>query len=120
MSEEIKKLEPKGIWNHFYSLTQIPRPSKHEDMIQDLMMEFGQDLGLDTIKDEVGNIIIKKPATTGMEGRKGVILQAHLDMVPQKNSDTQHDFENPILTIKQAQKSYSPWSSKIYGTQNKL
>ncbi len=97
MSEEIKNLEPKELWSNFYSLTQIPRPSKHEDMIQDLMMDFGQKLGLETTIDEVGNIIIKKPATAGMEGKQGVILQAHLDMVPQKNSDTQHDFEkDPI------------------------
>ena len=79
---------------HFYSLTQIPRPSKHEDQIQDFMVKFGNDLGLETIKDEVGNVIIRKPATPGMEDRKGVVLQGHLDMVPQKNSDKVHDFKN--------------------------
>jgi len=94
MSKEILDLEPKNLWGHFYSLTQVPRPSKHEDAIQDFMKKFGDDLGLETIKDEVGNIIIKKPATAGMEDRQGVILQAHLDMVPQKNSGTNHDFEN--------------------------
>jgi dipeptidase D len=94
---EILNLEPKAIWKHFYSLTQIPRPSKHEDKIQDFMVEFGKNLGLETIKDEVGNVIIKKPATPGMEDRMGVIFQGHLDMVPQKNSDTDHDFEkDPI------------------------
>ncbi|MFA8433592.1 MAG: aminoacyl-histidine dipeptidase [Marinifilaceae bacterium] len=97
MSKELLNLEPKAIWENFYSLTQIPRPSKHEDAIQDFMMKFGQDLGLETIKDGVGNIIIKKPATPGMENRQGVIMQGHLDMVPQKNADTNHDFEkDPI------------------------
>jgi len=94
MNKDISNLEPKVVWKHFYSLTQVPRPSKHEDAIQDFMMKFGQNLGLETIKDEIGNIIIKKPATAGMEDRKGVVLQGHLDMVPQKNSDKDHDFVN--------------------------
>lgn len=94
MSKEILNLEPKAVWQHFYSLTQVPRPSKHEDMIQDFMMEFGKGLGLETIKDEVGNVIIRKPATPGMEDRQGVVMQGHLDMVPQKNSDKEHDFKN--------------------------
>ena len=92
MSHEILNLEPKEVWKHFYSLTQIPRPSKHEDKIQEFMVNWGKSLGLETIKDEVGNVIIKKPATAGMENRKGIVLQGHLDMVPQKNSDTVHDF----------------------------
>lgn len=97
MNKEIYNLEPKEIWKHFYSLTQIARPSKHEDAIQAFMVKFGNDLGLETIKDTVGNVIIKKPATPGMEDRKGVILQGHLDMVPQKNSDKDHDFKtDPI------------------------
>lgn len=97
MSEEIRNLNPKALWENFYQLTQVPRPSKHEDAIQAFMMEFGEKLGLETYKDEVDNIIIKKPATPGMEGCKGVILQAHLDMVPQKNSGTDHNFEtDPI------------------------
>lgn len=97
MNKDISSLNPQVLWKNFHSLTQIPRPSKHEDAIQDFMMKFGQDLGLETIKDEVGNIIIKKPATPGMENRKGVIFQGHLDMVPQKNSDKDHDFKtDPI------------------------
>jgi len=97
MSKEILNLEPKVIWKHFYSLTQIPRPSKHEDAIQDFMENYGKSLGLETIKDEAGNVIIRKPATPGMEDRKGVVLQGHLDMVPQKNSDKVHDFtKDPI------------------------
>lgn len=94
---EIKQLEPKGLWKHFYSLTQIPRPSKKEEEATAFMKKFGEDLGLETIVDEIGNVIIKKPATPGMEDLKGIILQGHLDIVPQKNSDTDHDFEkDPI------------------------
>ncbi len=97
MSKAILDLEPKAVWKHFYSLTQIPRPSKHEDKIQEFMVNFGKNLGLETIKDEVGNVIIRKPATAGMENRKGIVLQGHLDMVPQKNSDKDHDFtKDPI------------------------
>jgi len=100
MSEEIKKLEPKEVWKNFYSLTRIPRPSKHEEKIQQFMQQFGKDLGLETLHDQVGNIIIRKPASPGMEDRKGIILQAHLDMVPQKNTATQHDFEkDPISAV---------------------
>jgi dipeptidase D len=100
MSNDILNLEPKPVWKHFYSLTQIPRPSKHEARIQQFMLDFGKNLGLETLRDEIGNIIIRKPATPGMENRKGVVLQGHLDMVPQKNSDKVHDFTtDPIETI---------------------
>ena len=99
MNKDISTLEPKQVWQHFYCLTQIPRPSKKEEKIQQFIIDFGHSLGLETIKDEVGNIIIRKPATAGMENRKGVILQGHLDMVPQKNSDKVHNFEtDPIET----------------------
>lgn len=97
MNTDIISLEPKVIWKHFYSLTQIPRPSKHEDRIQEFMLDFGKKLGLETFRDEVGNIIIRKPATKGMENRKGVVLQGHLDMVPQKNSDKVHDFAKDTI-----------------------
>jgi len=97
MSQEILNLKPSAIWKHFYSLTQIPRPSKKEGKIIEFVRQFGENLGLETTVDAVGNVIIKKPATPGMENRKGVILQGHLDMVPQKNSTTTHDFEkDPI------------------------
>jgi len=100
MSNEIVNLEPKAVWKNFYSLTQVPRPSKHEEKIQEFMLQFGDDLGLETTRDKVGNIIIRKPASPGMEDRKGIILQAHLDMVPQKNTATKHDFEtDPILAV---------------------
>jgi len=97
MGKDILKLDPKALWKNFYDLTQIPRPSKHEDRVQAFAMGFGEKLGLETIKDGVGNIIIRKPATKGMENRMGVILQAHLDMVPQKNNATQHDFEKDAI-----------------------
>ena len=94
----ITNLSPKNVWGHFYSLTQIPRPSKKEEKAILFLENFGKNLGLETIKDELGNIIIRKPATPGMENRKGIILQAHIDMVPQKNSDKVHDFEkDPII-----------------------
>lgn len=92
MNKAIQSLEPRRLWENFYKLTQIPRPSYHEEQIQNFIMEFGKNLGLETIRDKSGNIIIRKPATPGMEDRKGVILQGHLDMVPQKNSDKVHDF----------------------------
>jgi dipeptidase D len=97
MSKEIINLEPHAVWENFYKLTQVPRPSKKEEKIQSFMMDFGKSLGLVTERDSVGNILIRKPATPGMENRKGVIFQGHLDMVPQKNSGTPHDFEkDPI------------------------
>jgi magnesium transporter len=96
---EILSLAPQNVWKHFYSLTQIPRPSGHLKKIQAFLLEFGKNAGVETFQDEAGNIIYRKPATPGMENRKTVILQAHMDMVPQKNKDTQHDFENdPIQT----------------------
>ena len=97
MSKAILGLEPKHVWKHFHSLTQIPRPSKKEHKVVQFMVEFGKGLGLKTTVDEVGNVIIKKPATPGMENRKGIILQGHLDMVPQKNTDVDFNFEkDPI------------------------
>ncbi len=95
----IKDLTPVEVWKHFHVLTQIPRPSKNEAEVIAYMKQFGENLGLETIVDEVGNVIIKKPATAGMENRKTVVLQGHLDMVPQKNSDKDFDFEkDPIQT----------------------
>ena len=95
----ILSLAPQNVWKHFYSLTQIPRPSGHMEKITEFLLGFGKGLGLESFVDEAGNVIIRKPATPGMENRKGVILQAHMDMVPQKNNDTVHDFEkDPIET----------------------
>lgn len=94
---QIKDIEPKEVWSIFSEMLQIPRPSKHEEKIQEWAVNFGKKLGLETLKDEAGNVIIKKPATPGMEDRKGVVLQGHLDMVPQKNSDKNHNFETDAI-----------------------
>ncbi|MDR0893189.1 MAG: aminoacyl-histidine dipeptidase [Mediterranea sp.] len=95
----IQSLAPQVVWKHFYSLTQIPRPSGHIEQATEFLVNFGKNLGLESFVDEVGNVVIRKPATPGMENCKGVILQAHIDMVPQKNNDTVHDFEkDPIET----------------------
>jgi dipeptidase D len=97
---DIRKLEPKSLWNFFYDITQIPHPSKKEKWIVDYVVKFGNEHRLETIVDKTGNVLIRKPATKGMEKRKGVILQTHLDMVPQKNNDKKHDFEkDPIQAI---------------------
>jgi dipeptidase D len=97
MNTKIESLAPAPVWKNFKSLTQIPRPSKHEGRIIEFVRKFGENLGLKTTVDQVGNVVISKPAVKGMENRKGVILQSHLDMVPQKNNDKKHDFEkDPI------------------------
>lgn len=90
---DILNLEPKPIWRNFSKLNEVPRPSKKEERVIQFMMDFGQSLGLETIKDAVGNVIIKKPASAGMENRKTVVLQSHLDMVCQKNNDVNFDFD---------------------------
>ncbi len=98
--KNITSLSPAEVWKHFYALTQIPRPSKKEGRVIEFIKAFGQQAGLETITDAAGNIVIRKPATHGMESKKGVILQAHVDMVPQKNSNKIHNFEtDPIEAI---------------------
>ncbi len=93
----IKNLKPEIVWNNFHELTKIPRPSKKEAKVADYLYNWGKSHGLETVKDEIGNIIIRKGATPGYENLKGVILQGHMDMVPQKNNDVVHDFEkDPI------------------------
>lgn len=93
MNESIKNLEPKNLWGNFADLNAVPRGSKKEERIIEFMKDFGKNLGLETFEDEVGNVIIRKPATAGMENRKGIVLQSHLDMVHQKNNDTDFDFD---------------------------
>lgn len=93
MNEAIRNLEPKTLWNKFADLNAVPRPSKKEERVIAFMKKFGEDLGLETLVDKVGNVIIKKPASAGMENRKAVVLQSHLDMVHQKNNDTNFDFD---------------------------
>ena len=94
MSQEIQNLEPKAVWHNFADLNEVPRPSKKEERVIEFMLNFGERLGLETFKDKVGNVIIRKPASKGMEDRKTVVLQSHLDMVHQKNTDTQFDFDS--------------------------
>ena len=95
----IKDLQPSIVWNNFYNITRIPRPSKHEEKIREYLLDWGKEHGLETFADKTGNVIIKVPATKGYEHLKGVVLQAHMDMVPQKNSDKVHDFlTDPIET----------------------
>ena len=89
----VSSLEPVALWSQFEKLNAVPRPSKKEERIRQFMVDFGQSLGLETLVDKIGNVIIKKPASAGMENRKTVILQSHLDMVHQKNSDRVFDFE---------------------------
>jgi dipeptidase D len=93
MSQEIRNLEPQALWNKFADLNAVPRPSKKEDRVIAFMKDFGSKLGLETFEDEIRNVIIRKPATAGMENRKMVTLQGHLDMVHQKNNDTVFDFD---------------------------
>lgn len=94
---EITKLDPQCIWKNFYALTQVPRPSGHLEKIQQFLLDFGKQTGVEAFKDPAGNIVFRKPASPGMENRKGVILQAHMDMVPQKTPESTHNFEtDPI------------------------
>jgi dipeptidase D len=92
MSKTVRDLEPKEMWNHFADLNSVPRPSKKEERIIEFMLQFGKKLGLETKKDEIGNVIIKKPASKGMENKQPIVLQSHLDMVHQKNANTNFDF----------------------------
>ncbi|GDY24373.1 aminoacyl-histidine dipeptidase [Agarivorans sp. Toyoura001] len=93
----LSSLKPQALWQHFETMCSIPHPSKHEQAMIDWVTGLASEHQLEHFQDAVGNVIIKKPATAGMENRQGVILQAHLDMVPQANNDTQHDFtKDPI------------------------
>lgn len=97
MSNDLINLKPSALWKNFSGICSVPHPSKKEEKIRQFVVDFGNEHNLETIVDEIGNVIIKKPATPGMENRKGVVLQGHIDMVPQKNSDTEHNFEtDPI------------------------
>lgn len=99
MSTPFDTLQPKALWQNFYSLTQIPRPSGHTDKVRQFLVDFGKRLGLDTFTDEAGNVLIRKPAMPGMENCEPVVLQAHMDMVPQKNTGVAHDFEKDPLQV---------------------
>jgi len=93
MSDSISTLEPQAMWANFAALNAVPRASKKEERVIQFMIDFGKGLGLETRTDEIGNVIIKKPATAGMENRQTIVMQSHLDMVHQKNGDTAFDFD---------------------------
>ena len=96
---EIKNLKPEEIWRNFDALTQIPRPSGHMEKVQQFLLDFAKNIGIEAYKDAGNNIYMYKPATPGMENKKGIILQAHMDMVPQKAPTSKHNFEtDPIQT----------------------
>ncbi|MCR5078091.1 MAG: aminoacyl-histidine dipeptidase [Prevotella sp.] len=96
---EIRNLKPEGLWRNFDDLTQVPRPSGHVEKVQQFLLDFAEKAGVEAFKDAGGNIIMRKPATPGYENRKTVLLQAHMDMVPQKAPDSKHNFEtDPIET----------------------
>ena len=96
-TSEILSLTPENVWKYFYELTKIPRPTGQMEEVTKYVIDFGKSLNLETIQDKVGNVLIKKPATKGYETSKTVILQSHLDMVPQKNSDVVHDFTKDAI-----------------------
>ena len=96
---EIKDLQPECVWRNFYDLTQVPRPSGHLEKVQQFLLDFAKKVGVEAFKDSANNIVMRKPASPGMENRKTVMLQAHMDMVPQKTPDSTHNFEtDPIPT----------------------
>ena len=96
---EIKDLQPECVWRNFYDLTQVPRPSGHLEKVQQFLLDFAKKVGVEAFKDSANNIVMRKPASPGMENRKTVMLQAHMDMVPQKTPDSIHNFEtDPIQT----------------------
>ena len=99
MANSIKELNPQIIWRNFYLLTQVPRPSGHLEKIQQFLLDWSKEHGIEAFKDNAGNIVMRKPATPGMEGHKTAVLQAHMDMVPQKTDESSHNFEtDPIET----------------------
>ena len=89
----MRNLDPQLLWKNFADLNAVPRPSKKEERVIQFMVDFGNRLGLKTTVDAIGNVIINKPATAGLENREKVVMQAHLDMVHQKNADTEFDFD---------------------------
>ena len=112
-------LEPKAVWQNFHSLTQIPRPSGRKEQISAFLANYGRSLGLETIVDGIGNVIIRKPASPGYENHPGVILQGHMDMVPQKNSDIDFDFDkDPIRAYVEDNKEWVTADGTTLGADN--
>lgn len=94
MDTNLKALQPAAVWHYFSEIAGIPRPSHHEERIRQYIVDFAKAHKLEHCVDSANNVYVRKPATPGMENRKGIVLQAHLDMVPQKNNDKVFDFEN--------------------------
>jgi len=93
----LNTLNPKYVWSYFEDICQVPRPSKKEEKIIQFLLDFGKKNNLETKRDEIGNVLIKKAATKGKENIKTVVLQSHIDMVCESNEGTKHDFEkDPI------------------------
>ena len=96
---EVKNLKPEIVFHYFDEICKVPRPSKKEEKIREFLVNFAKSRGLEYKTDEAGNVLIRKNATAGRENRKCVILQSHMDMVCEKNNDTEHNFEtDPIQT----------------------
>ena len=100
MSKEIRVLEPKAVWNKFADLNAVPRASKKEEEVIAFMKDFGASLSLEVKQDAIGNVLIMKPASEGMENRKTIVMQSHLDMVHQKNNATEFDFATQGIQMK--------------------
>ena len=110
---EIRKLKPEGLWRNFDELTKVPRPSGHTEKVRKFLVDFGKQVGIEAFVDTANNVIFRKPATPGYENRKTVVLQAHIDMVPQKAPSSSHNFEtDPIQT-----RIIDGW---VYGTDTTL
>ena len=96
-TRNLAALKPALVWKHFAQIVRIPRPSSHEEKIRKYVMDFAREKGLECKEDAAHNVYVRKPASKGMEDRKGVVLQAHLDMVPQKNNDKKFDFTKDAI-----------------------
>ena len=114
MTKDIRNIEPKVVWNHFADLNAVPRPSKKEEKVIQFMVDFGNRLKLQTKVDKVGNVIILKPATSGMENRKSIVMQGHLDMVHQKIRILIMHFSLRHATMKKSQREYFVCFSNIF------
>ncbi len=101
MASAIQGLKPEGLWHYFAELSKIPRPSKHEEAAAVFVVDTARKLGLESLRDKAGNVIVRKPASAGFEGKKSICLQGHLDMVPEKRPDKKHDFlKDPIILVR--------------------
>lgn len=108
MNKAFEGLSPESLWKYFDEICRIPRPSKHEEQIRDWLMSFAREKGLEAKMDKAGNVLIKKPASPGMEGKPTVVLQSHMDMVGEKNNDKEHDFQrDPVVPVRKGEWIYA-------------